>query len=239
MLSFNFGGKDSYKDYGIIISKRPSLPSPKRRISYVEVPGRDSSFRYDEGTYEDITIVVECSVKDNDLAEKLDNIKAWLFGSGEEVLIFSFQEDKKYIAQVVNLIDFTQVFKYTSTFPIIFNCRPFKYSVINTPVNITVGTGTTIMNIGTVISKPIIKVYCVGDGSLKINSQEVLLSNIRSNYVILDSEVEEAYSVSNGTLINMNNSISGEIPILDIGDNVITYKGGVTKLEITPNWRWL
>lgn len=239
MLSFNFGGKDSYKDYGIIIAKRPTLPSPKRRVSYVDVPGRDSSFRYDEGTYEDITIVVECTVKGNKLAEKLDNIKSWLLGTGEGELIFSFQDDKKYTAQVVNSIDFKQVFKYTSVFPIIFNCRPFKYSVSNTPVNVTIGTGTTIINNGSMISKPLIKVYCVGDGSFKINSQEVLLSNIRSNYVILDSEVEEAYTDKNGTLINMNNSISGEIPILDIGSNVITYKGGVTKLEITPNWRWL
>lgn len=239
MLSFNFGGKDSYKDYGIIISKRSSLPSPKRRISYVEVPGRDSNFRYDEGTYEDITIVVECTVKENNLIEKLDNIKFWLFGTGEGELIFSFQEDKKYVAQVVNSIDFKQVFKYTSVFPIIFNCRPFKYSVNNTPISITKGTGTTIINNGSLISKPLIKVYCAGDGSFKINSQEVLLTNIKSNFVILDSEVEEAYTDNNGILDNMNNSISGEIPILEVGDNVITYKGGVTKLEITPNWRWV
>ena len=64
ILSFNFGGENSYSDYGIIISKRPSIPSPKRRVSYVDIPGRDSNLKYDEGTFEDITIVVECTIKD-------------------------------------------------------------------------------------------------------------------------------------------------------------------------------
>lgn len=51
MLSFTFSGKDSYEDFGIYVEKRPNLPSPKRRVSYMDVPGRDSSLRYDEGTY--------------------------------------------------------------------------------------------------------------------------------------------------------------------------------------------
>ena len=59
MLSFIFNGKDSYKDFGILIEKRPNVPSPKRRVSYISIPGRNSSLRYDEETYEDITLSVE------------------------------------------------------------------------------------------------------------------------------------------------------------------------------------
>jgi predicted phage tail component-like protein len=187
MLSFNFGGKNSYSDYGIIISKRPSLPSPKRRVSYIDIPGRDSSLRYDEGTYEDITIAVECSIKGNNIAEKLDNIKAWLFGAGESDLIFSFQDDKKYKAQVVNAIDFKQVFKYTSVFPIIFNCRPFKYAVQNNIFTIT-ENGASIINPGTLKSEPIISVYGSGKVSLKVNETTVNLNDITGK-IILDSVI--------------------------------------------------
>lgn len=239
MLSFNFGGKDSFTDFGILLAKRPSISSPKRRVSYIDIPGRDSNLRYDEETYEDITIAVDCTVKGNNVLEQIDNIKAWLFSAGESSLIFSFQPDRKYIAQVVNAIDFRQVFKYTSQFPIIFNCRPFKYAVNNIPVTITSGLGTTLVNQGSIVSRPIIKVYCTGDGSFKINNREVLLSDISTNYIILDSELEEAYSSNDGTLINLNNSVSGEFSILDIGNNTITYTGSVTQIEITPNWRWL
>jgi predicted phage tail component-like protein len=138
-------GKDSYKDFGILIEKRPNVPSPKRRVSYISIPGRNSSLRYDEETYEDITLSVECAVIGN-IQSKIDDIKAWLIGSGESDLIFSFQSDKKYIAQVVNSIDFEVILKITSRFVIIFNCRPFKYSVMNEVINITSGTGTSVLN---------------------------------------------------------------------------------------------
>lgn len=239
MLSFVFAGKDSHQDFGIIISKRPNLPAPKRRVSYIEVPGRDSSLRYDEGTYEDITLAVECTVKGESIMERLDAIKAWLFSAGESDLIFSFQPDRKYRAQAVNAIDFKQGFKIISQFVILFNCSPFKYAVNNTPVTITTGLGTTLLNQGTVASRPVIKVYCTGNGSFKINNREVTLEDVSADSVILDSGLEEAYYFESGIMVNANNQLSGEFPVLDTGNNTITFSGGVTKLEITPNWRWL
>lgn len=234
MLSFNFGGKNSYTDFGIIISKRPSMPSPKRRVSYIEIPGRDSNLRYDEGTYEDITIAVECSIKGNNIAEKLDNIKTWLFGVGESDLIFSFQDDKKYRAQVVNAIDFKQVFKYTSVFPIIFNCRPFKYAVQNNIFTIT-QNGTSIINPGTLKSEPIISVYGSGKVNLKVNETTVNLNDITGK-IILDSVLQDAY---NDASENLNNKVNGEFIILKTGSNKFEWAGSVTKIEVLPNWRWL
>jgi predicted phage tail component-like protein len=239
MLSFVFTGKDSFQDYGILISKRPSLPSPKRRVNYIDISGRDSSLRFDEGTYEDITIAVECSIKDLSVVNKLDEIKAWLFSAGESDLVFSFQSNKKFKAQVVNSIDFKQAYKIASQFVVLFNCRPFKYAVSSASITINSGGGITIVNEGSVISKPIIKVYCSGNGTFIINGRVVSLSNIAVSSFFIDSEIEEAYYDNNGTLVNMNNSISGDFPVLDIGNNNITFSGGVTKLEITPNWRWL
>ena len=97
MFSFNFRGKNSFSDYGIYISKRPSIPSPERRITNVVIPGKSSSFRFDENTYEDITIRAECSIKDSILPDKIDEIKKWLLSYGESDLIFSNQNNKKYI----------------------------------------------------------------------------------------------------------------------------------------------
>lgn len=239
MLSFIFAGKDSYLDYGIIISKRSTLPSPKRRVAYIEVPGRDSTLRYDEGTYEDITIAVECTLKGTNAAYQIDAIKAWLFSAGESSLIFSFQQDKQYRAQVVNAIDFSQVLKLASRFVIIFNCRPFKYAVNNEPIIIATGAGTNVINLGSIKSRPIINVYCAGNGSFIINNREILLLYISSSVITLNSELEEAYFSEAGKMVNANNNIIGEFPLLDVGNNSITYSGGVTKLEITPNWRWL
>lgn len=234
MLSFNFGGKNSYDDYGILITSRPNIPSPKRRVEYIDIPGRHSSLRYDEGTYEDITITVECQLKNKDLIGKVDEIKGWLLGTGESGLIFSFQKDRKYIAQVVNQIDFSQIMKRFSEFIIVFNCRPFKYDAGNSLITLT-KSNTSVNNIGTFESYPIISVYGNGNISLTIKGQTVKLYGI-SNKTIINSELMDCYDEA---LNNLNPKMEGEYPKLDLGSNVISWSGNVSKIEILPNWRWL
>ncbi|MDR5586039.1 distal tail protein Dit [Clostridium aquiflavi] len=235
MLSFNFAGKNSYDDYGILISQRPNIPSPKRRVNMINIPGRNSNLRFDEKTYDDITLTVECSVKDTqNLADKIDDIAVWLFEAGESDLVFSFQPDKKYIAQVVNSIDFKQVYKYFSEFPIIFNCRPFKYAVENNIVNI-IETGTTINNPGTIESEPVISIYGFGDIVLKINGQQISLKGV-SEKIIVDSVIQDCYDNAGN---NLNGKMRGEFPKLKPWENIMEWSGDVVKAELLPNWRWL
>lgn len=235
MLSFNFGGKNSYDDFGILIAQRPNLPSPKRRVSTINIPGRDSNLRFDEKTYDDITLTVECSVKDNlNVANKINDIKVWLFGAGESDLIFSFQADKKYIAQVVNVIDFKQVYRYFSQFPIIFNCRPFKYAVENNIVTIN-ASGTAVTNPGSIESEPVISIYGSGDIVFKINEGEITLQDITEK-VIVNSVIQDCYDDGGN---NLNGKMTGEFLKLKPGQNIIEWNGGVTEVEIMPNWRWL
>jgi predicted phage tail component-like protein len=235
MLSFIFGGKDSYKDFGIYMEKRPNLPSPKRRVSYIDVPGRDSSLRHDEGTYEDMALSVECSFK-GDIYSKISSIKSWLLGAGETDLVFSYQPDRKYIAQVVNSIDFEVVLRITSHFVIVFNCQPFQYAAENTPVNIT--QNATLVNPGTVSAFPTVKVNGTGAGSVTVNGKIVSFSSI-DQHVILNSEIQETYKDVGTELINKNATKTGDYPVLLQGENVISFSGEITSLEVTPNWRWL
>jgi len=235
MLSFEFNGKDSFQDFGIYIEKRPNIPSPKRRVSYIDVPGRDSSLRCDEGTYEDITLSVECSFK-GDTYSKISDIKSWLLGAGESNLIFSYQPNRKYIAQVVNSIDFEVILKITSHFVIVFNCQPFQYAVDNTPV--TIISNTTLVNLGTMTALPTIKVNSSGIGNLTINGKTVSFSSIDES-VTLNSEIQETYKDTGTELINKNAAKAGDYPTFILGENTISFSENIISLEITPNWRWL
>jgi phage-related protein len=166
--------------------------------------------------------------------ESLENIKGWLFNAGENELSFSFQDNRKYRAQVVNAIDFTQIYGLASTFPLLFSCRPFSYAVNNSEVTIT-SSGTTIENPGTIVSKPIISVFGSGNITLNINDQELQLEDI-PDPIIINCDLQDCYDNS---LSNLNNKMTGEFPVLDPGDNLLSWSGSVTKLEILPNWRWL
>lgn len=233
MFSFNFRGKNSFSDYGVYISKRPSIPSPKRRITNVVIPGKSSSLRFDENTYDDITIAVECSIKDEVLPDKIDEIKEWLLPYGESDLIFSNQDNKKYIAQVVNAIDFTQVLKYISKFVIVFNCRPFKYESESTTIEM-IAEGS-ITNPGSIYSEPIIKIFGSGDINVTINSEIIKLKEV-TDHIILDTVQQNCY---NETIDNLNNKMNGEFPKFEVGENNISWTGSVSKVEVIPNWRWL
>lgn len=235
MLGFIFDDKDSFEDFGILISKHPTIPSPGRRVSFIDIPGRHSKLRYDEETFDDITIVVECTIKGKEsLPAQFDAIKAWLFGTGERDLIFSFEPDKRYRARVVNAIDFEQVYRYTSRFPIVFNCRPFKYAVQNGLLTLT-ESGSFVTNPGTLDCEPVISVYGSGNIELVIGSESIGLTDI-TNKIIINSVLQDAYDEDGNSL---NNKMTGEFPKLDIELNEINWTGTVEKIEILPNWRWL
>jgi len=238
MLSFSFAGKDSFTDYGIYMITRPSIPSPRRRISYVEIPGRDSAYRYDDKTYEDITIVVECSIKGTNAISKFDTIKGWLFDVKESDLIFSFQKSAIFKAHVSNSIDFKQIYGKAGIFTIIFTCRPFKY---NKPVVLTIeqASGLSITYPGTIPDRPTIKVHLTGDGGLKIKNYYMDFFGITSEYIILDSDIEEAFYMKDGVLVSANTLVTGEFPIIENGSNPVTFYEGVTKIEVTSSVRWL
>lgn len=149
-------------------------------------------------------------------------------------MIFSFQDDKKYIAQVVNSIDFKQVYKYFSEFPIIFNSRPFKYAVENNIETINT-SGAKVTNPGTIESEPVISIYGSGDIVFKINGQQISLKDV-SEKIIVNSVIQDCYDDAGN---NLNGNMSGEFLKMKSGENIIEWSGNVTKVEFLPNWRWL
>jgi predicted phage tail component-like protein len=231
LYSFSFLGKDSYTDYGIIIEKRPVIPKPQRNIQYFEVPGRSGSLKVDEATYSDIVIPIQCTFKDDNVANKADVIKTWLNG-GEGQLILSNQVDKYYLAHVSDQFDISQEWKVFGQFLANFRCQPFKYALINDAI--TMPVSGTITNPGTVSSEPIVVVFGNGDINLTINSASINLTGI-SDYIVIDSALKDAYK---DTALQ-NSKMLGDFPVLLPGDNTISWTGSVSHTRITPNWRWL
>lgn len=237
IFSFNFLGRNSYSDFGLCCDKTPSNPLPQRNITFSEVSERDGSICEDDETYKDITISISCWLVDNNnLPDKIDEIKAWLAG-GEGDLILNTQPNKKYIARVIEQIDITQEYRALGKFQIIFRCQPFKYLVSNDPIEITT-TPYNLLNNGW-NCEPIIKVYGTGNITLTINDTIIILTGI-TDYIILDSVIEHAYKYDeNNNEDNCNSLMKGEFPKFKNGNNTISFTGGVTKLEVTPNFRFI
>lgn len=120
---------------------------------------------------------------------------------------------------------------------ITFNCQPFMYESVESIVEFT--QGGTITNPASFESQPLIKVEGEGTCDFRIGETEeyyIILNDVDPNDpVYIDSEAGYVYTAG-GTAKEM----IGNFPELHLGQNSVVFgQNGLTKLTITPRWRWI
>lgn len=226
---FTFKGIDS-REMGVIVTAMPETVRAKRRIESITVAGRNGSLHTDEGVYESYDRTMECALIKR---ARLDEITAWLFGSGE--MVFSTEPDKVYHVTIANQISIAQMMRIFQKFQVIIDTQPFKYST--NPANdfVELTAPTTIRNSGTVYSEPLITVYGSGDITLTINGADFPLYGVEDS-ITIDSEMMEVFKGNT----NQNGKYGGtEFPRFEVGKNEIGWTGKVSKIKLQPRWRWL
>lgn len=220
---FIFKNRDS-REMGVIVNRLPSIFKPTKDIKKIEIQGRDGFLVQDFGSYRSTIKSIECTIENLD---RMAEICRWLDGSGD--LIMSNHNDKKYEATIINQIDFLKVIKQFHRFIIQFECQPFARELF--PQTVVFSATKVLHNIGAVKAYPTIVLYGSGDLSININGNTFTVNGVNSKATI-DSENLIAYENSK-LLIT-----SGEFPVLKLGKNAINVSGA-TKVEVTPNWRWI
>lgn len=219
-------------DHGIYVLEQPPPTIPKERVTYTDIPGRPGSLTTLEGNdvYEDVTLTAKCMIADPDV---IPVIGAWLKGGG--TVTFANREGGFYYARIVNQIPFEKILRGNPhrSFSVNFRCKPFWYENIGEPITLTAASNV-LVNPGSAYSEPVIVVNGSGDITLIINGEFIELTDIEGG-ITLNSEILEAYHTD--TL--MNEHMDGEFPLLEPGNNLISWSGDVTSLVIQPNWRYL
>ena len=232
MLSIKWKGIDSDTIPGLIICELPPITKPKMKTNIIKIDGRDGDIIEDLG-YESYTKNIKIGLTRN---YDINQIIKYFTGSGD--LILSNEPDKIYKSRIIEKIDYDKLLRFkTST--IKFYTQPFKYKKDESKVilNITSETSVTVNNIGLEESKPIIKLTGTGTVAISLNGATVFNYTFPDNEteVIIDSTEQEAYYEG----IYKNRFMSGEFPILEPGENEISWTGSLTKIEIEPKSRWL
>lgn len=114
-----------------------------------------------------------------------------------------------------------------------------------TSVNFTLGVTMasdsfneiSLTNRGNVVSRPTVTVYGSGNVELAINAVTVLSFSIESGSITIDAEEMNAY---HGDAL-MNRHVTGDYADLrlNVGENVISWRGDVTAIRIEDFSRWL
>lgn len=218
-------------DHGVVVKELPSITIPKKRVEEVTILGRDGTLTVSDETYEPTTKI--CKVYYN--GENPDELITFL---QDGKVIFSNFQDRFYNMQIVSEIPIDEIFKNNEygnwyEFNITFRCQPFGYSVDNEEIVIS-EKDTCIYNYASNHSKPIITIWGSGDINILIDEQQITLKGVE-DYITIDSVKMRSYK----DLENQNSKKIGNFPIIKVGENNISWDGNITKIAITPNYRWI
>ncbi|EDT75158.1 hypothetical protein [Clostridium butyricum] len=212
---------------GLKVISLPPIQLSTERIDEKEVEGREGTLTFVNG-YTSDEKTVECDYRGNNPLKIAD----WLQGSGK--VIFGNMEDRYYKARINNVVPISQVLEnYLYNFQVKFKCQPFGYLLEGEyPIEIT-KSGTVLCNVkSTYKSLPLITVYGTGAGVLIVNGIHYTITNINGQ-ISLDCDIQEVLD-DKGQYFE-----SDDFPELIIGENTISWSGGITKAVITPRWRTL
>jgi phage-related protein len=167
--------------------------------------------------------------------DKISAAAAWLTGSGD--LILGNDSTYAYDAQIIDEIRFEKILRGHGhrRFVVPFLCHPLKKKA-STEADIELTSSGTVANIGHVSSRPLIKIEGSGNVTLAVGSYALTITGI-STSILIDSDLGIATNAAKTA--NESYKVSGAWPLLVVGNNAVSWTGTVSKVTITPRWRYL
>ena len=163
-------------------------------------------------------------------AANFKNIAKWLQGYGK---LRTSKDPGGYFK--ANVISQRPVSRHSLNYDyiqVVFKINPGFFFLDSGDTPIPIGAPGTITNIGTHTAKPYMKITGSGNIDITINGRMFSLIGI-VEYIELDSETEYAYRAT----ANAGDKMEGDFPYFDAGDNLISWVGIVTNIQIIPRWR--
>lgn len=227
---FEFAGVDS-RDMGILIRQMPIRYQPGRNYTHKKVSGRNGTTRLGDGSYNDVTVRIECDLHD---ASRMADVAAWLTGDG--FLRFSDEPDMMYSASIEKEFSRASIIPRMAgqRFTVLWTCHPYRYIYPEAAVITVSASDPVVSNPGTAPSDPMYKITGSGDFSVTVNGDVLYFTDITDG-IIVDAELMDALTYDGALLAN--DKMSGKPPQLLPGLNVVSWSGNVSKIEITPRWR--
>ena len=228
---FLWNGTDSRNKH-IRVHDRIPVIRPEERLKQITIPGRSGDLTETEGenVYNSYIQTVPISIEG---AANIQAAETWLRGAGK--VTFDSQSTLEQEARIYGSIQLDKRSRNRDRWRgnIQFYCNPVKRSRTESTVTVTT-SGTSLSNPGDMTAYPLIKITGSGLVTVSAGGNTITIPECQSGWII-DSENEWILS---GTT-PQEKACSGKFPILKVGSNTVTFTGSITKLEITPRFRYL
>lgn len=223
----------SSEEVGVVVEYYPAQNGPSRRLEAVQVPGRNGDLLIDTGAYDNYEQEYEVYfyAGRNRTPALARAVRAWLQGpTGYQRLEDSYDPGYFRMAYYAGPAEIENVMNQFGRATISFTCRPQRWRK-DGEYSFLCSNGVSLYNEG-FPALPLVKVSGTGAGNLYVGGYTVEILSL-DGYVMLDSDTQNAYRDT----LNKNNTISApEFPVLQPGENTISWDGGITAVEITPRW---
>lgn len=231
----------SSKDLGVEVETFPTYEVPERVYQVISVPGRNGDIIIDTGTYRNVPRTYEVSIATYDRVPyhiKMGKVAEWLrSASGYAILEDSYEPDFYRYAYYNNAISIENLFNEAGKATLEFICKPQKfYKDGDKPIIFT--SAGKIQNRTDNVALPIINIVTDNtQGTVTVGEYGFTVKANVGNNIIVNSELEDAYygTVNKNSYIVLNEK---GFPKLNPGENVISFTGGVQRVEVIPKW-WI
>ena len=217
---------------GVRLSAPAAIIRPEERVDHITIPGRSGDLTMLEGENIYNSYIQTVTIMAHGAA-RIRQIYDWLRGSG--YVTFSGEPEKKQPARIIGAVTLSR-HSYNLDWwegEVQFYCSPIKTDPEEVDVEIT-SSGATVNNPGDMTAFPLIEV--IGSGAVTVSSGGKVLTipECTSGWVI---DSENQWILSGNT--PQGNVCSGDFPVLVPGSNTVAFTGSITKLVITPRFRYL
>lgn len=232
MMHFlTFAGKSSH-DFGVRISGEATYNSPERNFTEETIAGRNGTLIIDDGSFKNIEvtypsyIVTDMPQRIRDFANYMGSFK------GYQRLEDTYAPDVYRLAQYRGglEVESSGYMNRQGKFDIVFNCKPQRF-LKSGEQPITFNNNGKIFNSTQFESRPHLRVYGTGAGTVAIGHYTINISSI-NQYVDIDCELMDAYKGS--VNCNANVYFNADVFALPVGESGVTFSGNITSVIVTP-----
>ena len=227
-----FNGRSTH-EFGIFISGESTYSAPERNVTSQEVPGRNGSLLFDMGNFKNISVKYPSYIVE-DLPSR---IRDFLNFAGSQIGYQRLEDTyHPYEFRMARFktnpsIDTAGYMNRSGKFTLDFDCKPQRFLKSGEDA-VEFSDDGIILNRTNFPSKPLLRVYGTGTGSVGVGSETITITNL-DGYMDIDCEIMDAYKGA----VNCNSYVSfTDDIVLRPGESGISFNGGITSIEITPRW---
>lgn len=178
----------SSRTYGVYISGDAAYNAPERDVEMIDIPGRDGSYAYDKGRFQNITVTYPAGIfgdTESDFADGISDFRnAIAAKKGYKRLTDEYNPDEYRMAVYRSGLDVTPAQLKAGEFEIVFDCMPQRFLTSGETAT-AVASGGTITNPTLFDAKPLLSFKATSTGSITIGGKTIGIKNDPLGTIVL------------------------------------------------------